>query len=153
MTNYRILKSVAHNWAHSFLSGGNFAADTIMTQLLFETARELRQSSIMINPLAGTIDPEQAATSSIRNVLANLPFHFEQALKSQGCAIDMVTSVELHINFDFQQPCPKYSDIRPGVWYSSEVRMPEAPTYIAHVRIIDSSRREYNSEVKEFWRS
>jgi hypothetical protein len=152
MANYRTLKSVAHNWAHSFLSDGNFAADTIMTQLLFETARESRQSFITIDPLAGTIAPEQIATPSIKNVLTNLPLQFEQALKSQGCTIDMVASVELNINFDFQQPSPKYSDINPSVWYSSKVRMPEAPTYAARVRLVDSRGREYNTEVREFWR-
>jgi hypothetical protein len=152
MANYRVLKSVAHNWAHSFLSDGNFADDTIVTQLLFEAAREARQSSITIDPLTGTITPEQVATPRIKDVLSSLPRNFEAALNTQGCTIDMVASVELNIIFDFQQPSPKYNDINPGVWYSSKVRMPEAPTYTARVRLIDSRGREYNAELKEFWR-
>ena len=151
MANYRVLKSVAHNWAHSFLGDGNFAADTIVTQLLFETAREARKSSITIDPLAATLIPEDLATPNIRCVLSNLPRNFEAALKSQGCTIDMVSGVELNIMFDFQQPSPKYNEINPSVWYSSKIRMPEAPTYTARVRLVDSRGHEYNAELKEFW--
>ena len=152
MANYRVLKSVAHNWAHSFLSDSNFAADTIVIQLLFETAREARQSSITITPLAATISPEELATPRIRGVLSSLPSNFEAALKSQGCTIEMVASVELSIVFDFQQPSPKYNEINPGVWYSSKVRMPEAPVYTARVRLVDSQGRDYTAVLKEFWR-
>jgi len=152
MTSYRVLKSVAHNWAHSFLSDGNFADDTIVTQLLFETARKVHQPSITIDPLAATIIPEELATPNIKRVLSNLPYNLEAALKSQGCTIDMVTSVELKIKFNFEQPSPKYNEINPSVWYSSKFRMPEAPTYIASVRLVDSRGREYNTELKEFWR-
>ena len=152
MARFRVLKSVGHNWANSLLSNCNFVGDTIVVQLLLELARKSGENIIIINPLNGTIIPEKNNSPEINEVLGNLPSQFEKALESQDCSINMVSDVQLHINFDIERINPKYSDIS-KVWYSDKYRMPEASTYKAWVRVIDTRGREYTSELREFWRN
>ncbi len=152
MPNYRVLKSVAHNWAHSLLSDASFVEDTIMVQFLLDAARAAGESAIWINPLTGELRPEIVATDSVKKALSNVPAHFALALKSQGCSLDMVQRIELHIDFDLNKQNPKYNDIKAGVWYSNKIRMPEAPTYTAVVYMLDAHGHEYRKHLPEFWR-
>jgi hypothetical protein len=152
MTSYRVLNSVGHNWAHSLLSDGNFVGDTIFVQLLLEMARNSSEHIITIDPIKGSITPDENITPEITKLVNNLPEHFESALKSQGCSREMVESVQLHIDFDIEHPNPKYNEVNSSVWYSEEYRMPEASKYKAVVILTDSRGREYKSELKEFWR-
>lgn len=152
MAKHRILRSVAHNWAHSFLSDCNFIEDTIMVQLLRETARSCNEPTIVIDPLAKTLKPNQCNNPSLAKGIVREEAHLKSILRGFGCSLDMVNELELKITFDLQYEAPKYNEIRPGVRYAAPIRMPVAPKYSAQVHLIDNENRAYDVFIHEFWR-
>ncbi len=60
-----VLKSVAHNWAEHLLSDWIFVDDTIMIQHLLEAARICGTPTLVLDPLAKTLELEQCKTSSV----------------------------------------------------------------------------------------
>jgi hypothetical protein len=95
MASYRVLKSVAHNWAHSLLSDNNFAGDAILIQLLLEVARAKQQPELEIDPLEERILPDGLRTPLIDKSLSGSRRHFIDILESQGCAMEMISSENL----------------------------------------------------------
>jgi hypothetical protein len=152
MPNYRILKSVAHNWAHSFLSDCNFIEDTIMVQYILELCRKHNEPKIIINPITEEIQPNTFEESSKKKLLTNLKNYFQMVLESQGCNLGMINRIELNIEFDINSVNPKYSEVNKGVWYSDKFRMPEASKYDAWVYILDSRGRDYTVRLPVFWK-
>ncbi len=153
MGKHSVLKSVAHNWADSFLSDWNFVGDTIMIQHLLEAARAHGEPTLLLDPLLAKVKPETCGTIPVMQGLVQEATRFEDILIKQGCSMNMVSKVELEITFDLAPPCPSYADVHPGVYYAPEFRMPEAPNYLVRVRLIDDRGREHQAFVREFWRN
>jgi hypothetical protein len=153
MGKHSVLKSVAHNWAEHFLSDWIFVDDSIMVQHLFEAARASGSSTIVLHPLAETVEPEQCRTASVIHGMQGASRDFEDILHKQGCSLDMVREVALSITFDLSVPTPSYAEVKPGVYYSPDIRMPDAPAYNAEVRLTDDRGRVHIANVREFWRN
>ncbi len=152
MGKHSVLKSVAHNWADHLLSDWIFVDDAIMIQHLLEAARTCGTPTLVLDPLAKTLEPEQCRTSSVMKGIEHAAASFEDILQRQGCSLDMVRQIELRITFDLEQPCPSYADVNPTVYYAPWIRMPEAPIYSAEVRLTDDRGRVHHAYVREFWR-
>ena len=152
MSRYRVLKSVAHKWAHSLLSDWPLVGDTILIQYLLEAARTNGVSTLLIDPLAETIMPKQVITPPLQKSLLGMGAYFQSILTSQWCSLEMVEKVQLELTFDLERENPSYADVQPGVWYAPGIRMPEAPVYSARVILVDDKGREHHAVVREFWR-
>jgi len=57
MAKYKVLKSVAHNLGHSYLSLMNYVDGDYIVEHLFRQARETGETRVEIDVLAGTIAP------------------------------------------------------------------------------------------------
>jgi hypothetical protein len=152
MSRYRVLKSVAHNWAHSLLSDWPLVGDSILIQHLLEAARTNGVPTLLIDPLNEIILPEKVITPALRKSLHGMAAYFQSILTSQGCSLDMVEQVQLELSFDLERKNPSYKDVQPGVYYGPGIRMPEAPVYSARVVLVDNKGREHHAVVREFWR-
>ena len=153
MGSLKILRSVGHNWAHSFLSDIHIVQDTTAAQHLLEAARACNCSKVIVDPLNERVEPASAATLAVREMLRGQAEVFRTALARQRGELSDVRSVELEVEFATLESGPSYSDVRPGVSYSPGIRVPEAVCYTARVTVIDRRGRSHESAVIEFWKS
>lgn len=150
MASYRILKSVAHNWAHSFLTGINIVDDTIVTQHLLEAARAMNEPHLEIDVLNATIKPERARTPSIAKALKYGAAAFARILESQRCTSNMVRAVYLTTEFNFNELFPAFKAVKPFSWYAEYLRTPECPVYTASVSLVDDRGKTHTAELREW---
>lgn len=106
MSKYKVLKSVAHNLGHSFLSDMNAAEPryTIVPELLYQSAKKLGLAHVRIDFKAGTIEPEDLRSRQIDRAIDNYRRALPDLIASQGVDPESVREAQMEIWFDFSQP-------------------------------------------------
>ncbi len=153
MSKYRVLKSVAHNWAHSFLSLMHVSDNSFFIQALLDAVRSTQVHVVHIYPLMGEIEPPALRSPNIVTALQRAPQWFLDILISQNCTPSMVRSVELTVTFDLSKPFPLLKEVAPGTWFAPHIRQPECARYQAEVRLVDDHGREHRASVREWWQN
>jgi len=141
MAKYTVLKSVAHNLGHSYLSLMNYVDGDYIVEHLFRQARETGQARVEIDVLAGTIAPEAFQTPVLTESVIRERTWFGRLVQSGGAALDMVSAVRMEIVFDFEATRP--SPNVPGL---------ELAAYRCMVEIVDDRGRQHVANVPEWWR-
>lgn len=152
MSKYRVLKSVAHNWSHSFLSLMHRSDDGYFIQALLDAARTAQVHVVHIYPLTGEIEPPALRSPQIVTALQRAPEWFLDILISQGCTPSMVRSVYLTVTFDLSKPLPLLKEVAPGHWFAPHIRQPECARYRAEIHLIDDHGHEHCASIREWWR-
>lgn len=149
MPTHKVLRAVAHNIGHSFLSlGPDFIENSWPVQHLLTAARDARQPAVVINLIAGTLSPPTVASEPLSMALAHLGARFSDMVKRSGASMDLVQSAELSVNFRFDEKRPGQP---PGQWFAAGVIVPEMVPYSAVVTIVDDRGAVHESSVKEWW--
>jgi hypothetical protein len=152
MSRYKILKSVAHNWASSILSLEYFDDRGYLAQYLVDAAREQHSRTIEYNPLENTILPPGIATPAITKLLSYASADFLRILEAQGCSRDMVSSSRLRVEYSTLEPCPVVTKLDSGWSFSDPWKAPECVPYHATSTIEDDKGRSHVASVREWWR-
>ena len=84
MAKYKILKSIAHNTAHSYLGATNHFADGFPFEHLLRSCRSHQVLLVRIDMLHATIEPAQVKDRFVAESLDVLTFTFDRQLASAG---------------------------------------------------------------------
>ena len=137
---YKHLKSVAHNFGHSFLSLMNYLNDDYIIEHIYKIAKRNDQSFLQIDFLKKEIKPECFDINAINVSVINYSNWLPELLESEGCSIKMVKSLKMEIIFDFKKD--RKSKIG-GLIYQS---------YNAKVILIDDRGNEHVAKIPEWWK-
>lgn len=141
MAKYKVLKSIAHNLGHSYLSLVNYQADDYIIEHLFRTAREANEPHVKIDVLRGTIEPSAFQTPVLLESVAQQRVFLGHLVQRQGAVLDMVTSARISIDFDFART--RLSRSVPGL---------ELAMYNCIVEIVNDRGKSHIASVPEWWR-
>ena len=141
MPSRKVLKSVAHNLGHSFLSLMNYGLDDYVVEHLFKAARAADKPHVRIDMLNGIIEPPELRKPVIQEAVARYHAWLPRLVLSQGSSPDFLRSVQVDIRFDFSK-AHSYGFI-PHL---------TAPVYEAVVCIVDDRGKEHEAKVPEWWR-
>jgi hypothetical protein len=141
MPRMKMLKSIAHNVAHSYLSLMNYIDGEYTVERLFQIAKESMQTNIIIDILQQSIEPSVYATPQIKISLTYLKDAFERLLDSEKISFDSIQSAKIRVGFDLK-----------GTKISSNVPDLELPKYKCESEIIDLNGKVYKKEVVEWWK-
>ena len=141
MASYKVLKSVAHNLGHSYLSLMNYVSDDYIVEHLFRRAWETGETHVTIDVLGGTIDPPAFRTPVLVDSVARQRAWLGRLVQSSGAALDMVSAARMEIAFDLAAARPHPTV--PGL---------ELAAYTCTVEIVDDRGKRHVASVPEWWR-
>ena len=141
MASYKVLKSVAHNLGHSYLSLMNWQHENYVVEHLFQRAKSTGEREVRIDALAGTIEPPAFQTPVLLESVAGLRGAVARMAQTGGAALDMVNAVRMVICFDLH--ARRYSDSVPDL---------ELAVYDCTVEILDDRGTRHTAKVEEWWR-
>ena len=141
MASHKVLRSVAHNLGHSYLSLMNWRGENYVVEHLYQRAKSTGESEVRIDALAGTIEPPAFQIPVLLESVAGLRGAVARMVQTGGAALDLVSSVRMVIRFDLH--ARKYSDRVPDV---------ELAVYDCTVEILDERGKQHVATVKEWWR-
>jgi hypothetical protein len=84
MAKYKVLDSIAHNTAHSFLAATNYFDGGFPFEHLLRSCREAKISKVHIDLLERSIDPRTLDDKYVREALKTLGYIFDGQLESGG---------------------------------------------------------------------
>lgn len=102
---YRLLKGVAHNFGHSFVSRENHdraGGDYVIGQLA-RAAVSSGEPELFMDVLARQAGPPPLLTPAVRRSLTRYAGWFPELLRSHGIAAEAVTSATLRVRFDLSR--------------------------------------------------
>lgn len=141
MPRMKMLKSIAHNVAHSYLSLMNYIDGEYTVERLFQIAKESKQTSIVIDILQQSIEPPIYSKTNIKLSLIYLKNSLESLLSSEKITLDNIQSAKIKIYFNLKE-----------TKLSSNVPNLELPKYKCESEIIDINGNIYTKEVVEWWK-
>src|SRR5215831_16822751 len=101
MAKYKVLRSIAHNTAHSLLSDIQWVSGAFFYEHLYDAARAANSPHVEIDVQHGTVTPPDVATEPVREALRHVPDAFAGLVQSGGAGFEMVKSARVVIDYDF----------------------------------------------------
>lgn len=99
MPRLKMLKSIAHNVAHSYLSLMNYIDGEYTVERLFQIAKKSKQTYIVIDILHQSIEPPIYSTPEIEISLVYLKKSFQNLLGSESIPENSIQSARIKIDF------------------------------------------------------
>ena len=84
MARYKVLKGVAHNIGHSFVSLMNYAVDDYVMGHLLRFARQTRRDTLTIDFVSGEAGPSELLQEPIRRFHLVTPSFFGTSFSAMG---------------------------------------------------------------------
>lgn len=100
MAKLKVLRSIGHNLAHSYMSLMNYRNGNYVCSYLEELSRNNNQTHIVINVLDCTLEPRSFKIPVIRDSLLDLKRNLIRNLESDKLTIDHVKSVIITVDFE-----------------------------------------------------
>lgn len=154
MGSFKRLGSVAHNWAYSFLSLDNIGDNhEYIIDQLYRSALAANEPDVIIDVLEASLTPKVVNNRSVQKSIRLYCSSFEKDLGSQGCSLEMVQSVFLHLSFDLTTPPKQLKEAsRLHYAFADPWRGPVCPNYKATIRLIDNRGKEHTATIPEWWK-
>lgn len=140
MKSHKSLKSVSHNFGHSFISLMNFINDDYFLGHLLKQARKTKCNKLTIDILKNIASPTELITDQIRLSIEHWNKWFPTLVESSGSTMDYVSSAIMIIEFDLKQTRP----------YPSDNSFTENP-FTCEIVIIDDRGKEYKHKHEGWW--
>jgi hypothetical protein len=143
----KMLTSIAHNVAHSFLSLENYYEDPCdgsfdyVVERLFKIAKTSKQVEIIVDVLGQTIEPSVYQEPAIMKSLIRLKALFLRLLDAEVISIDFIQGATIRITFDLEK-----------TGHDSKVPGLELSKYKCESEIVDINGKKYCKDVVEWWR-
>ena len=100
MARYKVLKSVAHNIGHSFVSLMNYADDDYVMGHLLRFARQTRQDTLTIDFVSGQAGPSELLQGPISEVPSRYTKFFWDLVQRHGSDRSLVRDASLTVKFN-----------------------------------------------------
>jgi hypothetical protein len=139
MTSHKALKSISHNFGHSFISLMNYLHDDYFLGHLLTQARKTNLSKLSVDIIADTASPDGLLTKPIRDAIHHWCKWFPQLVNSGGSTMEFVSKATLTIEFDLKTWRP-YKD-------TAKIECP----FICEIIITDDRGKEYKSVQSDWW--
>jgi hypothetical protein len=97
MPKYKVLKSVAHNTGHSFLSAMNWYDGAFPLNHLRAAAAAVGVNAVTIDLLRGEITPARVMNRAVKTAVESAATMFEYQLRVQGWAPSQFEMAELRL--------------------------------------------------------
>jgi hypothetical protein len=140
MTSHKPLKSVSHNFGHSFISLMNYINDDYFMGHLLKQARKTKLSKLTVDIIRNIAEPTELLTDQIKSSIKHWNKWFPTLVESSGSTMDFVSSATMTIEFDLQQTRP----------YSSNSEYLESP-FTCEIIIVDDRNKEYKHKHEGWW--
>ncbi|MDQ3820425.1 MAG: hypothetical protein M3362_22465 [Acidobacteriota bacterium] len=139
---YKVIKSAAHNFGHSFASTlnyreGDYVMSHIARAVLATGARELQ-----VNLLTGEASPPELLPQVVRDAIASRIAWFPDLLSSHGIPMSVVSSATMLLRFMPEK--------------RSDIQYPDAPPtfefpFVCEVKIVDDRSKQHVGIVNDSW--
>jgi hypothetical protein len=139
MARYKVLKSVAHSFGHSFVSLMNYADDDYVMGHLLTQARATRNNRLMLDILSGRAAPEALLTPPIAASLGHYAAWFPDLVASHRTALRFVHSAAMEIVFDL--------NVERQVRGTGLIESP----FVCRVTITDDRGKDWSAEIRDWW--
>lgn len=106
MARYKVLKGVAHNIGHSFVSLMNYAVDDYVMGHLLRFARQTRQDTLTIDFVSGEAEPSGLLQEPISQVPSRYTEFFWELVQRHGSDRSLVRDASLTVKFDLSVERP-----------------------------------------------
>ncbi|HBZ66503.1 MAG TPA: hypothetical protein DEO70_06670 [Bacteroidales bacterium] len=140
MISHKPLKSVSHNFGHSFISFMNYINDDYFLGHLLKQARITNINRLEVDILKNTAEPKELLTSPILDSIGYWNKWFPSLVQNSGSTMDYVSSAKMIIEFDLKKTRPYLSDNK--YW--------ENP-FICEITIIDDRGKLYKHKHEGWW--
>ena len=140
MAQYKTLKSVTHNFIHSFLSLMNFYKDDYTLGHIQKQMMLTGLNKLEIDILKNEIKPIEVLTEPIQKSIDGYIKWFPRLIKDSNSDLDLIKEAKLTIEFDL-------SKSRICSFAPEKIENP----YICIFSIIDDRDKEYKYEFKDWW--
>lgn len=140
MTSHKPLKSISHNFGHSFISLRNYINGDYFLGHLLKQARKTNCNKLTVDILKNIAEPTELITSQIKSSIDYWNHWFPKLVENSGSTMDFVSSAKMTIEFDLQQTRP----------YAGNTDYLESP-FVCEIVIIDDRQKEYKRKHKGWW--
>jgi hypothetical protein len=140
MISHKPLKSVSHNFGHSFISLMNYINDDYFMGHLLKQARKTNKNKLTVDILKNVAEPTELLTNQIKSSIEHWNKWFPTLIKNSGSTMDFVKSATMTIEFDLLQSRP----------YLGNSKYLENP-FICEIVIIDDRDKEYKRKHEGWW--
>jgi hypothetical protein len=140
MTSHKPLKSISHNFSHSFISLMNYINDDYLMGHLLKQARLTNLNRLTIDILKNKAEPLELITNPIRSSIDHYIRWFPELVRSSGSTMKFITSATMTIEFELDKTRQ----------YSIHKNIFESP-YTCELKIIDDRGKEYKHKHAGWW--
>ncbi|OQX56136.1 MAG: hypothetical protein B5M53_02990 [Candidatus Cloacimonas sp. 4484_209] len=140
MPRLKVLKSVAHNLGHHYLSLMNDGEHMDIETHIFHIVRDTNEPHIFIDVMKCYIEPEVFRTKVILDSLIRLKSFLKYLVERQGLTMDKVKSATMRIRYEFK-----------NIQISKKSTSGDIP-YDCIVEIIAVNGKKFIGKVEEWWR-
>ena len=140
MTSHKPLKSVSHNFGHSFISLMNYINDDYFLGHLLKQARKTNCNKLTVDILKNIAEPTELITIQIKSSIDYWNKWFPTLVENSGSTMDFVSSATMTIEFDLQQTRP----------YAGNTDNLESP-FTCEIIIVDDRNKEYKHKHEGWW--
>jgi hypothetical protein len=140
MARFKVLKGVAHNVGHSFISPTNYSGNDYVMSHLLRLAKTTVRDTLTIDFVGRRADPPELLPEQVAGPVKWYTEMFWRLVQSSGSDESCVRSAKLTLRF--------------GVNPASPVRLFESTSvgrYHCDVRIVDVKNKAYAAHFEDIW--
>src|SRR5258708_18185872 len=100
MPKYKVLKGVAHNFGHSFISLMNYEEGDYVMGHLLKAARHSGKSELRVDVLEKNWQPPELAVPPVHASLGRYCVQFPRLVSSSGSSMELIVNTLMTIRFD-----------------------------------------------------
>jgi hypothetical protein len=140
MISHKPLKSVSHNFGHSFISLMNYINDDYFLGHLLKQARKTQINRLEVDILNNTAEPKELLTNPIKSSIEHWNKWFPTLVESSGSTMEFVSSATMTIEFD----------LLTTRLHSTDEKFTENP-FFCEIVIIDDRGKSYKHKHEGWW--
>jgi hypothetical protein len=100
MSQYKVLPSIAHNFAQTFVRPPQEDADAHLLDDLLGDARKTHESTLRVDVLTGEARPEALVTKQLASALTRYADGFADLVAGHHCDMQFVKAARMDVTFD-----------------------------------------------------
>ena len=140
MARYKVLKSVAHSFGHSFVSTLNYANDDYVMGHLLTAARSTRTPTLLLNILAAEAAPEALLVPPVRESIKRYCKWFPDLVSRHRTEMQFIAAAQMTISFNLSVERP----------VRHAPHLIESP-FLCSVEIKDNRGKTWRAEIRDWW--
>jgi len=140
MPTHKVLKSVAHNMAHSFTSAMNYRDNDYVMGHLLLAARSSGKSVLHVDLLKSTAEPLELIPPPVIDSVMGYCTQFPALLQRSGSDQSLISAAQMTVTYDLNKTRP----------FAADPRLIESP-FLCEVQIIDDKGKTHSGQVSGWW--